>query len=312
MQRYFKKHWQFISLFLFLLASTTPVGVFAAETSAHKVEVQYKHPLVESALESNPNAAQPENSMSNVVRETYLVIPVLSPDSGMNAYGDFVKLVANDFAVNLREATLKSGLAYTILQPSEVESNLRQLGLQGIYQDTLNDFRVSRRPDPEKVRFLANKFSNAGTSINGLLFVEAHFDPIGGTSINKQIKSPLRRIFDISSVFNMPETQDVNYRVDSTVSLFKLQAGESQLVWQSESKTKMPLQTIGSFQNSIYSTDTALNHFSVVSHSLSQNMISSFPGLKTNEITSKSTIAEQGLQSVKQLYTSVHAWVKGE
>ena len=268
---------------------------------------------IQKTPQEKPVVSNPANNIEASITAdvpVYIIIPVKSVNSAMNAYGDLVDLISNDFAIKLAALSKNQHLPYTILQPGEVQHLVPTIGLSGVYQQLIQDYRQSGRPDSSRVQFFVDKYSETGRKISGLIFMEANFDPFGGTSLNKKIKSPLLRIFDINSIFNMPEALDVTYEVTAKATLFDITDNDIALVWQTQSMTKMPLGSIGNFQSSVYATDNALTRFAPTSEILNKKMLLTFPGVNTTQ--DKQTLAEQSKQTLHQVFGRVLDWTQGQ
>lgn len=198
-----------------------------------------------------------------------MVLPVMvRGNSKEKAFMDLPVLVSTAVANQLTAKIRAQGLNYKVLNPLYTYDELKEKGLDGLYQKLADDFSQAGQPNEQDLQFLADKLATPTQPVVTVVFVQAEFD-MNKPEYPNTWQKPMAYLYDRG-----PKTP--NYQVKSTAYAYSLEPG-TPLLWHSAAQNNVKLTDFGNFTRSVFDDNDSAMTFKATSVQMAQKLVSAMP-----------------------------------
>ncbi|MEM0951136.1 MAG: hypothetical protein AAGI66_03220 [Cyanobacteria bacterium P01_H01_bin.74] len=191
-----------------------------------------------------------------------IMVFAIVPESGRQAFSDVSKLFGREFAIQLQKAAPESA----VFNPVQVEAEVKNRGLDYLYEAMLATYQSSGAPDPSTTGYLLEQLSDTGLPVSRVAFVEAVVDmthPNAATGILERARKLL--------------TDDTQNQIKSflttRVQVFDSEDPAYPLVYRQTWKRPLPHSRYANVTPSVFDdTDSALA-FAALSREISKELL---------------------------------------
>lgn len=204
----------------------------------------------------------------NTTAPTFAVFPVMVHSAKDKAFSDLPVLLSSAVANKLSERLQKEPYTLGVINPVYAYDDLREKGLDGLYQKIVRDYLEAGQPNEHDLIYLSDQLNAKGRRVDWIVFVQAELD------MNHMGKpSGLENIF-----YHIHDRlpAEPNYFVKGVVQIYSTQAGVP-LVWSHESSSKVKMGQFGNFTRSVYDESDSAMSFKTATNGMAQRIVSSIP-----------------------------------
>jgi hypothetical protein len=211
----------------------------------------------------------PPPVMSNVKPlPTFIILPVVTHTAKDKAFADLPAMLSSAVANQLSEKMGRNGSTFSVMNPVYAYDEVREKGLDGLYEKIIHDYVEAGQPNEKDVAFLTDQLSTRTQQIDWIVFVEAEFDT-NHSEKPSLLEMPMALFYD-----RLPK--DSNYGVKGKVEVFSTQ-GNMPLVWAHSSNSSIKGKSFYNFTGSILDDSDSITTFKDVTAKLAHSMVGGMP-----------------------------------
>jgi hypothetical protein len=203
---------------------------------------------------------------------TFVVFPVMVHASHDKAFADLPITLSTAVANQLLEKCQREGLGYSVLNPLYAYDELKEKGLDGLYDKMVRDYMQAGQPNEKDLTYLADQLSSKTRQVTWVVFVQADFD-MNQLSKPAGFQIPLQALLDQTP-------QEPNYFLSGKVQIFGTTAGIP-LVWGKSGSSALKMSAFGNYTKSIYDDSDSALTFKTATDKLAKSMVSTLPPTAT-------------------------------
>lgn len=199
---------------------------------------------------------------------SFLVLPAVIHHSQNKAFSDLPILLSSAVAKRLEYKFQQDSSPFTVLNPLYAYDDLKEKGLDGLYQKLVQDYLQAGQPNERDLLYLTDRLSTPNQHVDWVVFVQAEFDanhttkPTGTDVI-------FRHILDAWP-------QDGNYFLKGTVEVYAAQHGVP-LIWRNSTNTHVKMSDFGNFTKSVFDDSDSATNFKKATNHMAYRLISGLP-----------------------------------
>lgn len=223
-------------------------------------------PVTPVAIDASAETPTMPLTVKELRPQTLVVLPILHPGSHQTTFGDVSRLMANEASERIQSITHAK-----VISPLEWDAITRVYGLKASSDKILASCQFGGSPDFQELRFLLDKLSYNGVSIDGIVFLQAVID-----RQHPLEPRPQERFLWLKQLFQEPR-HDAYYRVETTAKLYEPKVSPSP-VWQQQLSAALAYRDFTSVSASVYDDPNNTYLFQKQLLPVTQNLLLTFPG----------------------------------